>query len=154
MDISESWREGTMAEKQVGETASAGWQIGVRRTLPVTQEQAWELLMAPMGLALWLGRVEKLDLQVGERFTTAEGTTGELRVVKPLNQVRLTWQRPGWERASTLQIRCIPVGPEKTTISFHQEWLADGTVRAEMKARWEGALATLVAGAANGNTTT
>lgn len=138
-------RDFVMTEKQVGETASAGWQIGVRRTLPVTQEQAWELLMTPEGLALWLGSVPALQLAVGEQFVTADGTSGELRVVKPLHQVRLTWQRPGWERASTLQIRCIPVGPAKTTIAFHQEWLADATVRAEMKARWEGVLAALQA---------
>lgn len=134
-----------MAEKQVGETASAGWQIGVRRTLPCAQEQAWALLMAPEGLGLWLGTVPGLGLVVGERFTTAEGTTGELRVVKPLEQVRLTWQRPGWARASTLQIRWIPVSPAKTTVSFHQEWLADGAVRAQMKERWEGVLAALSA---------
>lgn len=134
-----------MAEKAVGQSASAGFMIGVRRTLPITQEQAWELLMAPEGLALWLGLVPRLDLVVGERFTTAEGTTGELRVVKPPAQVRLRWQPPGWERASTVQIRCIPVGPERTMISFHQEWLANAAVRAEMKERWEAVLAALIA---------
>lgn len=132
-----------MAEKQVGESADAGFMVGVRRTLPIAQEQAWELLMAPEGLVLWLGAVSGLDLVVGERFTTAEGRTGELRVVKPPAQIRLRWQLPGWGRPSTLQIRCIPVDPGKTTISFHQELLAGATVRAQMKERWEGVLAAL-----------
>lgn len=37
--------------------------------------------------------------------------------------------------ASTLQIRVIPA-KDKTTISFHHEWLANGKEREAMKTHW------------------
>ena len=39
----------------VGLTKDAGWQIGVRKTLPVALEDAWNLLVSEEGLSLWLG---------------------------------------------------------------------------------------------------
>ncbi|MBB6672181.1 SRPBCC family protein [Cohnella nanjingensis] len=122
-----------------GQTASAGFQIGVRRTYPISPERAWAFLLSPEGLKLWLGELSQLELQAGHRYTTEEGTTGELRVVNPVRQLRMTWQPKGWEQHSTLQIRLIPSSsdPEKTTISFHQEKLRDAHAREAMKRRWE-----------------
>lgn len=31
----------------VGKTKTQGWEFGIRRTFPITPEQAWELLMTP-----------------------------------------------------------------------------------------------------------
>ncbi|MDF2964541.1 MAG: ATPase [Paenibacillus sp.] len=123
--------------KPVGLTASALYQIGVRRTLPITIEHAWEMLVSRAGLDLWLGAGASLNLQKGEKYTTKEGTSGELRVVKPYEQLRLTWQKAGWTQASTVQIRLLSGNPVKTTISFHQEKLENAELREEMKARWE-----------------
>lgn len=122
-----------------GQTASAGFQIGVRRTFPISQEQAWDLLVSPEGLKLWLGDLSALELQVGQGYTTKEGISGELRVVKLFQQLRMTWQPRGWEKSSTLQIRIIPnpTNADKTTISFHQEKLKDVYTRECMKKYWE-----------------
>ncbi len=38
-----------------GRTAGAGWQAGARRTFPVAEQAAWELLVSPQGQELWLG---------------------------------------------------------------------------------------------------
>jgi len=124
-------------QKPVGLTAAAGFQVGVRRTLPVTQEEAWCLLTSPHGLSLWLGEVESLELVRGTAFATREGNHGELRVVKPLHQLRMSWQRAGWIASSTLQIRLLPTKQGGTTISFHQEKLKDLYAREQMKAHWE-----------------
>jgi len=124
-------------QKPVGLTAAAGFQVGVRRTLPVTQEEAWRLLTSPHGLSLWLGEVESLELVRGTAFATREGNHGELRVVKPLHQLRMSWQRAGWIAPSTLQIRLLPTKQGGTTISFHQEKLKDLYAREQMKAHWE-----------------
>jgi uncharacterized protein YndB with AHSA1/START domain len=123
----------------IGQTASAGFQIGVRRTFPVSQEQAWAFLTSPEGLKIWLGELSSLELRVGHRFTTQEGTEGELRVVKPPAQLRMTWQPKGWTKPSTLQVRVIPheKDPNRATISFHQEKLDDADARERMKKRWE-----------------
>ncbi|MFC4619507.1 hypothetical protein ACFO4N_12370 [Camelliibacillus cellulosilyticus] len=57
--------------------------------------------------------------------------------------MRLTWQKPEWTRPSTVQVRILPKDNGKTTISFHQEHLADPLVREDMKVYWENALIAL-----------
>ncbi|WP_339322681.1 SRPBCC domain-containing protein [Paenibacillus sp. FSL W8-0194] len=126
--------------KPVGLTAAAGFQIGVRRTLPLSVQEAWSLLVSPEGMKLWIGKADGLDLKPGETFAAAEGVTGELGVVKPPEQLRMRWQRPGWNHPSTLQIRVLPAAQGKATVSFHQEKLEDMHARETMKSHWEGAL--------------
>ncbi|MFM1651615.1 SRPBCC family protein [Brevibacillus sp. B_LB10_24] len=129
-----------MEQRVVGQTKSVGFQVGVRRTLPVSQERAWELVTSAQGLQLWLGEATDISLRPGQRYETKTGESGEIRIVKPLQQLRLTWQKPDWQRASTVQVRILPKAGGKTTISFHQEHLVDKHVREEMKARWEAVL--------------
>jgi uncharacterized protein YndB with AHSA1/START domain len=132
--------------KPVGLTASVGFQIGVRRTLPFFQEEAWELLTSTRGKKLWLGDLATFELVKGHKFVTQEGTTGEFRVVKPLEQLRLTWQPADFPNTSTLQIRLLPAAsPGKTTISFHQEKLDSAEQREEMKVHWEEVISGLLA---------
>jgi hypothetical protein len=38
-----------------GQTQAAGWQVGVRRTLPLELAEAWELLTSPPWLDRWSG---------------------------------------------------------------------------------------------------
>lgn len=125
--------------KPVGLSASAGYQIGVRRTLPLTQDQVWERLISPNGTQLWIGNIPTILIEVGQKFVSTEGISGEFRVIKPREQLRLTWKPDNWFKPSTLQIRTLPnaSNPNKTVLSFHQENLSDGRVREEMKRRWE-----------------
>lgn len=118
----------------VGRTADAGWQVGVRRTLPFSEQRIWALLLSPEGMDEWLGG--PATLEEGAAYTLANGTSGEIRVYKPWSHVRLTWQPEGWARPSTLQVRVIPA-KTGTTLSFHQEQLRGETERTAMKAHWE-----------------
>lgn len=127
-----------MAERQdVGKTASVGYQIGVSRTLPYTEEEIWALLLSPDGLWVWLGG--PAEIAAGAPFRLANGTTGEIRVYKPWSHLRLTWQPAGWPAPSTLQVRVNPAH-QRTTLSFHQDHLAGPAERAAMKAHWEGVI--------------
>ncbi|MCR2807607.1 SRPBCC domain-containing protein [Paenibacillus soyae] len=128
------------AQKPVGKTAKSGFQIGVRRTLPISPEQAWAYLTSLEGTRLWMGTVTNLTWNEGDCFASAEGVSGELRVVKTLSQLRLKWEREDWAKPSTLQIRLLPGKPGHTTISFHQEHLEDENTREEMKVFWENVL--------------
>lgn len=128
------------AAKSIGKTAAAGFQIGVRRTFPLSPQEAWDLLASSEGMKYWIGVVDGLELLPGQTFASREGTTGELRVVKPPEQLRMRWQLAGWEHPSTLQIRILPASPGKTTISFHQEKLEDMHARETMKKYWDAAL--------------
>ncbi|GIO14033.1 hypothetical protein J19TS2_35880 [Cohnella xylanilytica] len=141
MSAREAARNGS--GRVVGLTADAGYQIGVRRTLPIGRDRAWDFLLSPEGRRLWLGDVTDLQLQAGAVYRSVEGIAGEFRVVKPKEQLRLTWQPKGWEKPSTLQIRLLSSRPDKTTLSFHQEKLSDAAARERMKERWEEALAVI-----------
>ncbi|BFH13706.1 hypothetical protein WJ0W_003920 [Paenibacillus melissococcoides] len=88
----------------VGQTASAGVQIGVRRTMPVSKDKVWTFLLSPEGLPCWLGTLPSLPLQVRQGYVTEEGTRGQIRSVIPEQKLRLTWQPQGWEHPSTLQL--------------------------------------------------
>ena len=77
---------------------------------------------------------------------TQEGTTGEFRVVKPLEQLRLTWQPAGFpECVNTSNSSAACRYPGKTTISFHQEKLDSAEQREEMKVHWEEVISGLLA---------
>ncbi|MFC9539367.1 SRPBCC domain-containing protein [Lysinibacillus sp. NPDC056959] len=128
--------------KIIGQTKTVGYQVGVRRMFPISQEEAWNLVTSQDGLNVWLGESMFIILEPGQNYITKIGS-GEIRVVKPLQQLRLTWQKVGWEKASTVQVRIIPGASNKTTISFHQEKLSDQNVREEMKKYWEKVLTEL-----------
>lgn len=129
-----------MKKTIVGQTASVGFQIGVRRTLQISPEQAWAFLTSTEGLKLWCGSVSLPTLNKGDTFISDEGITGQFGVVKPLSHIRMKWKKEGWNQASTLQIRLISEKPERTTISFHQENLDHLGTREEMKLYWEDVL--------------
>lgn len=38
------------SRKLVGQTVSTGFQVGVRRTFPISPEQAWTFLISPEGM--------------------------------------------------------------------------------------------------------
>ena len=132
----------------VGKTKTQGWEIGVSRTLPVSTEKVWKLLMTQPGLGYWLGTGVDPHFKKGESFTTADGTQGEIRSYNDGSLIRMRWQPPEWDFESTLQIR---VKPSKTgaTITFHHERMQNGEQRATMHQRWSDVidkLAGLIAG--------
>jgi uncharacterized protein YndB with AHSA1/START domain len=122
----------TGKKKPVGLTKDVGWQIGVRRTLPIGQEDAWRLLTSKEGVDIWLGEGVKLDFSKGATYQLPDGTEGEIRVYSPASHMRLTWHPPGWQRSSTIQLRVIPKG-DRTVVAFHQEHLPGSKEREERR---------------------
>lgn len=90
----------------IDQTKTVGFQVGVRRTFSISQEKAWELTTSEEGLNLWLGENTSDTLQAGQKYIT-KTSVGEIRIVKPLQQLRLTWQKEGWKNPSTVQVRII-----------------------------------------------
>ncbi|SFE81087.1 Uncharacterized conserved protein YndB, AHSA1/START domain [Paenibacillus catalpae] len=129
-----------MEAKPVGLTQAAGFQVGVRKTLAAEKGLIWSYLMSPAGLGIWLGKMNELDLAPKMKYRSEDGAVGEVRVVKPNEQIRLTWQPEGWDKPSTIQIRLIDATEGRTTVSFHQENLGNQQTRAQMKKRWEQSL--------------
>lgn len=121
-----------------GQTADGAFQVGVRRTLPISPANAWRLITSPEGLRAWLGDAPGLVLRKGATYATGDGAAGEVRVAKEGSHLRMTWQPPGWPRASTLQVRVMPAG-ERATISFHQEGIPGAAAREERRRHFEAA---------------
>jgi uncharacterized protein YndB with AHSA1/START domain len=125
--------------KPVGLTKDVGWQIGVRRTLPIEYQAAWRLLTSKQGVAAWLGQASELEFVKGAAYQLTDGTQGEMRVLQHDSHLRMTWHPPGWERASTLQVRVIPKG-DRTVVAFHQEHLPGPKEREDRRAHYRAAL--------------
>ena len=117
---------------QVGLTEDSGWQVGVRKTLPIAPEKAWDFLLSKEYLRIWLGAIPPVPLQVGTSFQLEDNTTLEITVLNPGSHVRLSFHAPGYEWPSIIQVRTIPSG-ENTVFSFHQERLPDWESRQERK---------------------
>ncbi|ELR70018.1 hypothetical protein C900_04388 [Fulvivirga imtechensis AK7] len=121
-------------QKEVGLTKDVGYQFGLRKTFPVSVEQAWDFLFSDKGLKIWLGALDS-ELELNMQYKTTEGIEGLVRVIKPYSHVRMNWKKKNWKNMSTVQVRTIE-NNGKTTISFHQEKLLNAAQREEMKAYW------------------
>jgi activator of HSP90 ATPase len=130
------------SKRPVGLTKDAGYQIGVRRTLPIRYEDAWRVLTSSVGVNIWLGSPSNLDFTDSAKYELSDGTVGEIRVFSPNSHLRITWQPQGWSRASTIQLRVIPKG-DKTVVAFHQEHLPGLKERSERREHYKAALENL-----------
>lgn len=114
------------SNKIVGLTASMGYQVGVRRTLLISPERAWAHLTSAEGLKLWIGTVSPLSFSVGETFRSAEGISGQFRVVKLYQQSSSVCdgrRRSGWSRPRC-KFGCCPINQTKQrSVSTRKIWI-------------------------------
>jgi uncharacterized protein YndB with AHSA1/START domain len=139
-EVSPWWRQTITVEYErargkrvLGQTADAGFQVGVRRTIDAALDEAWELVTE--NPELWLGDDPRITFEKGARYAR-----GEVRVVKPGDRIRMTWQPDGWEAPATLQVTFLESKPGRTSIGFHLEKLPDSAAREEMRERFRTAL--------------
>jgi len=123
-------------QKPMGLTKSAGFQVGARKTFPVSIEIAWNFLFSKKGLKIWLGQADPETFDTNKIFETSDGLVCKIKVLKANSHIRLNWKPKHWDNNSTLQIRVIP-NKNQTTISFHQEHLENEVQRTEMKNYWK-----------------
>ena len=126
-------------ERPTGLTKDVGYQIGVRSTLPIGLDEAWQLLTSSRGISLWLGPTPGLNFDKGATYQLADGSSGEVRVYSPGSHLRITWRQRGWQKASTIQVRVVPK-EEKTVVAFHQENLPGPGEREQRRAHFKLAL--------------
>ncbi|MBL8134127.1 MAG: SRPBCC domain-containing protein [Anaerolineae bacterium] len=129
------------AEKPVGLTKNQGWEIGVRRTLPLGEAKAWRMIMHALGLSSGEGPDEP-NHEVGATFTTADDVHVEIRSCAPSSLIRMKWQPGNWQVSSTLQIRVLPA-KKGSTIAVHHEGLQNAQQREAMRQHWTALLESL-----------
>lgn len=135
--------EQARGKRVVGQTADAGFQVGVQRSVAATATEVWELITSRP--ELWLGEGASVDFDKGGRYelppgVDAPGVSGEVRVVKPGDRLRMTWQPEGWPAPATLQLTLSRSGSDKTAIHAHLEKLPNADAREAMRKRWREAL--------------
>ncbi|MGH3040313.1 MAG: SRPBCC domain-containing protein [Gaiellaceae bacterium] len=140
--------EQARGKRAVGETADAGFQVGVQRSVATTPTEAWELLTSRP--ELWLGEGASVAFDQGARYDVPPGggdpgASGEIRVVQPGDRLRMTWQPQNWEAPATLQVTLSTSESGKTAITFHMEKLPDADAREAMRERWREALERIAA---------
>lgn len=123
------------SDKPVGQTKSQGWQIGVSRTLPISLEKAWEMILDALELPSEMIQQQQHSYNKGTVLETGSATRIEIRSHEPYSLLRMKWHPKGWSRSSTLQIRVRPA-KTGTTISVHHEWLQDAEHREAMRRHW------------------
>lgn len=101
-----------------GKTKDAGWQVGVRRTLPLEIAEAWDLLTSQPWLYRWSGLTVLDPDDPGVRSLTAQ------RVIRVRTQHSLV----------QLRMQSAATG---TTVAFHEEHLPDNQTRTLRKHHWE-----------------
>lgn len=126
-----------------GLTKDAGWEVGVRQTVPAPLPAVWDFLLGD-GLPLWLGELDALPTEKGEAYATKDGVRGTLRSRTEHVRVRLTWHPDDWPHDSTLQLT-VKEAATGTTIGFHHERLADRDERRMMLGHWKNVAAALAA---------
>ncbi len=137
-------------KRAVGQTGDTGFQVGVQRSVAATAAEAWELITSRP--ELWLGHGASVAFKEGERYDVppgkgSPGASGEIRVVKPGERLRLTWQPKGWREPATIQLTLTETTSGRTAIGAHVEKLLDADAREAMRERWREALEPLVTAA-------
>jgi uncharacterized protein YdhG (YjbR/CyaY superfamily)/uncharacterized protein YndB with AHSA1/START domain len=130
--------EQARGKRVVGETADTGFQVGVIRTLPVSAQDMWERVATRP--ERWLGVGAKLTLEPGAGYEVPKrrgvpGVRGEVRVVKPGQRIRMTWQPEGWKKPATLQLTLVPKA-RGVAFHVHMEKLPDAKAREAMREHW------------------
>lgn len=119
-----------------GKTQDAGWQIGVSTTLDHPVAEVWDLLTHPDGISIWLGDGVTIDGDKGGTYETSDGTVGEIRSFHHQDRIRLTWQPPGWNHDTTVQV-AIQANGNRTKLVLHQERLANADEREQQRTHWK-----------------
>ena len=79
-------------KKPVGLTIDAGWQFGLRKTFPYSQEYLWDFMFSDKGLKIWLGEI-KNELEIKKSYRTKDGIEGFVRVFTPYSHIRMNWKK-------------------------------------------------------------
>lgn len=118
-----------------GLTRDAGWELGVRTTVPAPLPEVWQYLLGE-ALPLWLGEIEALPTEKGATFATADGVRGTIRGYTDGSRIRISWRPDDWPHDTILQLT-VREAATGTTIGIHHDHLADREERKLMLGHWK-----------------
>ena len=137
--------ERARGKRAVGQDAKGDFSVGVQRSMPLSRREAWDLLTSRPDL--WLGEGATLEIAKGARYE-APDASGEVRIVRPGDRLKVTWQPDGWAAPAGVQFTLLGRPTGKTAVHVHVDKLPDGEARDAMRSHWRAALERLGAAAA------
>lgn len=116
-----------------GSTADAGWELGVRRTVPDSPDEIWQSLLADW-LPAWL-EVDSVPKMVGAPLRRGAQVCGRVVGCHVGRRVRLRWHPPHLDHETVFQVTLLEAA-SGCTIAIHQERLRGSAERQELLERW------------------
>jgi len=111
--------------------------VVVSRSVACPVKRVWKELMTSQGAEALLGPGAAFG-EKGQSWTSADGLTGVVRTLHPLEEIRFSIRQDDRE-PSMVQIDLVPEG-DKTTLTVTHSNLRDDTDRLWLTGRWEAAL--------------
>lgn len=117
----------------VGLTRYAGWELDVRRIVPVSAPQLWRALLDDW-LPEWLD-VDSVPQMVGAPLRHAGMVRGRVVGCHVGRRMRLDWTPPGLDHGTMFEVTLLE-DTGATVILLHQERLPDSAARERLLAHW------------------
>ncbi|MDJ0763990.1 MAG: hypothetical protein QNJ97_13495 [Myxococcota bacterium] len=134
--------EFTKGRRTTGQTADAGFQLGVQRVVPIAQDKLWDLLFSEAGVKTWLGNTGPFTPEPDFALEDDGQTVGEIRTVKSRERVRMVLHPSHLDHPIVVQLTlsCPRNAENKTTLRFHIEKLFNEQEREQMRDHWRSVL--------------
>lgn len=123
-----------------GRSRDAGWQLSVRRTLPLRADDAWDRLHEAW-LPEWTG-ADRVPLLVGAPVRRDDVHIGRVIGCHVGRRLRLRWAPEGITHETVLQATVLESG-DGTALALHQEQLCGPEEQRRLLEEWTGALEAL-----------
>lgn len=127
--------------RPVGLSPDAGWELGVRRTVPAPPQEVWRRLLAEW-LPQWLG-VESVPQMVGAPLRQHGRVRGRLVGCHVGRRLRMRWTPETLDHETVFQVT-LQESAEGTVIGIHQERLLGAAERQGLLEHWTAVLDDLV----------
>lgn len=121
----------------IGKTKNAGWQVGIRKTIPLTSDQLWNFITGNQGMQIIIGDTISATNSYNQDRISEKEIQYKITTIVQNSHLRMQWRLPDWKEYSILQIRVYSTGQNKAVLAIHQEKLVNGNTRAVMKKYWQ-----------------
>lgn len=133
-----------IGRKVEGRNAKGRWSLTATKSLHLSAEDLWKFLVSEEGQAVWLKPLDPISIEPKATFETEDGFYGEIRTMRKLRHVRLSWSDPEWSRASYVQMILVKRPGAKCLMAFTHGELPDSRSRELMRKRWKDVLEEIV----------
>lgn len=130
-------------KRVTGQTQSSGFQIGVSKTLPVKRDELWNIIITPKVFALIVSDNINPETIINQKRTSETGIEYKITTWESRSHMRMQWKLPEWHSYSILQVRLAAQKSGRTVLTFHQEKMADESIREDMRLHWKEVLTKL-----------